>query len=116
MIFDYMRTVQSLDIIDIADIGNTCINAFNDEGEEWFLTINTYQGWTETVEFGPLVTEQDKIRPYFSYNRYSYEYNEKKLERAIDKFINNPSRRITQVFEVEKDEAKSRLDAIKDCL
>lgn len=112
MIFDYMRTVQALDTIDIPDIGNTCINAFNDFGLEWYLIIDTYQGWTKIKEFGPLLADLDHIATYFDYTMYQHEYSEKKISKVIEKFINNNKRMITQVFEVPKEQAENRLEAV----
>lgn len=116
MIFDYLRTTTALDTIDIEDIGNCAINAINDDAEEWFLIINTYEGWTETIEFGPLVVDTEDLRTFFKYDKYACDFSEKKIGRSIDKFINDPKRMITQVFEVEKDFAKSRFNSIKDKL
>lgn len=116
MIFDYLRTTTALDTIEIEDIGNCAVNAMNDDAEEWFLIINTYEGWTETIEFGPLVVDDDDIKTYFKYDKFSSDYSEKKIGRSIDRFINDPKRMITQVFEVDKEFAKSRLNSIKDKL
>lgn len=116
MVFDYFRTITALDSITIDDIGNTCINAINDNAEEWFLVVHTYEGWTEIKEFGPLIVDTNDLPTYFEYRKYAYEFNEKKLGTTIDKFINNPKRMITQVSEVEKDFVKSRLNIVRDKL
>ena len=116
MIFDYLRTTTALDTIDIVDIGNCAINAMNDDAEEWFLIIDTNEGWTKIREFGPIVVDENKLRNYFSYDCYASDFAEKKLRTRIDKFLNNPKRMITQVYEVEKAFATDRLNAIKDSL
>ena len=116
MIFDYFRLTTALDSIDIDDIGNCCINSINDSGEEWFLIVKTCEGWTEITEFGPLLVDTGRLPSYFMYNRFSYDFSEKKISAVIDKFINNPKRAITQVFEVEKDLAASRLNTVRDDL
>ncbi len=116
MIFDYLRMIQSLDTIDIEDIGNTCINALNDTGQEWYLVIDTFEGWTKIKEFGPLIVDSNRIGSYFNYDKYEYDYSDKKISKVIEKFINNPKRDITQVFEMPKDNAIERLEAVKNCL
>lgn len=113
MIFDYLRMVHALDTIDIPDIGNTCINACNDVGQEWYLSISTHQGWTTVIEFGPLLVDADEIGSYFTYDMHQHEYSDAKIRRTIDKFINNPKRIPTQVFEVMPIEAAERLEAVK---
>lgn len=118
MRFDYFRTVTALDEIDIEDIGNTCIYAANDEGHEYYLIIETWEGWTCIKEFGPIVESGDKnkIMTFFRYDMFSYEYSDKKISKAIDKFMNNPKRFITQVFEIEKEDGKEALESIKRML
>ena len=116
MIFDYLRTTTALDTISLDDIGNCAVNAMNDSGEEWFLIINTYEGWTETIEFGPLVVDADETKSYFNYDKFACDFSEKKISNTINKFLNNPKRSITQAFEVEKDFAKTRLNSIKKSL
>ncbi len=116
MTFDYLRTIQSLDSINIEDIGNTCINAINDDAEEWYLSISTENGWSVITEFGPVTVDSNKLKNYFMYSKFSMEFNERKIYTLIDKFINNSKRAITQVFELEKLKAKERFISIKNVL
>ena len=114
MVFNYFKTVTALDSISIDDIGNTCISAINDDAEEWILVIYTREGWTEIKEFGPLEIDSDDIKTFFNYNKYAHEYNEKKIKSAIDRFINNPKRMITQAQEVDIEYVKERLNIVKN--
>lgn len=116
MIFDYLRTVQAMDTIEIVDIGNTCINAVNDDALEWYLLIETKTGWTRVTTFGPLKIDSDSLSNNFNYNFYEKEFYEKSISKTIDSFINNPKYMITQVFEIDKEIAKKRLSAIKKSL
>lgn len=116
MTFEYLKLVQAFDSIEIDDIGNTCVNALNDLGQEWFLIISTSQGWTTVIEFGPLSVDSDKLPGFFNYIMYSYEYKELKIQNTIDKFINNSKKMITQVQEVSKEFAKERLNEVKEQL
>lgn len=114
MTFEYMKIVQAMDLIEIPDIGNTCINAINDDAEEWYLIIETKGGWTRVVEFGPLKIDSDKpMLHYFKYNSFERDYDDKFIYNSINKFINDPKHEITQVFEVEKEVAKERLGLVK---
>lgn len=114
MTFEYLKTVQAMDSIDIVDIGNTCINAINDEAEEWYLLITTKNGWTNVTTFGPLkVDSDDPMMNSFSYSYFERDFDEKKLYKTINDFINNPRHNITQVFEVDKEEANNKIDIIK---
>ncbi len=112
MIFDYLRTVQAMDSISIEDIGNTCINALNDDGLEWYLLIETNNGWTKTTLFGPLKVDSDSLSTSFSYNYYEKDFSDKHISKTIETFINNPKYMITQVCEVDKNYAKERFNSI----
>jgi len=116
MIFDYLRTTQALDSISIEDTGNTCINAINDEALEWFLIIETSNGWTRITEFGPLKVDSNKLSTSFSYAFYERDFSERHINKTIDTFLNNPRRMITQVFETDKEIAKERFSYIKESL
>ena len=105
-----------VDTIDVIDIGNVCLNALNDYGQEWYLMINTELGWTTIKEFGPLLVDTDNIAPYFDYKMFQYEYSDKKIAKVIDKFINNQKRMITQVFEVSDSIVEERLNTSKKSL
>ena len=109
MRFEYLATKQYLDAIDIEDIGNVCLNALNDFGDEYFLSIQTHLGWTEIKEFGPCVVDSNVVNNYFNllYNRY--EYNESKIIKTIEKFINNDKRNITQIFFIDREVLLDRL-------
>ena len=112
MIFDYLRTIQAMDSISIEDIGNTCITALNDDGLEWFLIIETINGWTKVTSFGPLKVDSIKLSTSFSYNFYEKDFSEKSINKTIDNFINNPKHMITQVEEIDKNLAKERFNSI----
>ncbi len=99
--YEYMHVVTSMDSICVEDIGNCNLIAFNDEGELWLLSINTYLGNTYVLEMGGIDTNINDISTYFTYKKYCFQYNEKKINGIINKFINNPQRNIIQVEEID---------------
>lgn len=109
MRFEYMIHAVAGDAIDILDIGNVALQMSNDRGEFWYLVIKTELGWTEIFEFGPIVPDIELLPKscVLSYNRI--EYKQSKIEDVIDKSINNGYRGITQVFEINIDEAKDNM-------
>ena len=96
MKFDYLERVVVESQLEVENIGQCVIQANNDIGEEFYLVIITELGWTEILEYGPIVPDLAILPATYniSYNRI--EYSEGKLERIIDKFLNNPKRMITQ--------------------
>ena len=109
MNFPYLFVKQNLDSIEIENIGNFSIQLNNDLGETWYIVIYTTLGWTTVHTFGPLSLEDNTLLYNFQYNYEYQEYNDQKLVKKIDKFINDPKKVITQIFFVDKDETLERL-------
>lgn len=111
MNFEYFYSLQSLDSIEIADIGNCYINAFNDNGDEYLLAIETILGFTTIIEVGPIEIGND-----FSLYRNRFEYNDKKINKSITKFLNNAKYQITQAQEISYDEFKNKFNNLLSIL
>ena len=114
MKFDYLQRVTVDAQLDVEDIGQCVILSRNDLGEEWYLLIRTELGFTEVLEYGPAVPDLT-ILPFavnMSYNRF--EYNQGKIERTIDRFLNNPKRLITQAEVTDVESLRSNIVNIVD--
>jgi hypothetical protein len=118
MKFDYLERVVVDGQLDIDNIGQCVILTRNDLAEEWYLIIKTELGWTEVIEYGP-------SHPGFSvlpisvkqtYDRF--EYNSSKIERIINKFLNDPKRLISQAevtqFDVIREKMINPIDTLFD--
>ena len=101
-----------MDSIDIDDIGNCCIQAFNDYGLEWILKIETKLGWSTTKIFGPFEVNNNSMSDSFMYAKSACEFNHKKIYKKIDDFINDSKKEITQVFLIEDDIYLEKLNNI----
>lgn len=113
MKFEYLATKSYLDSIDIEDLGNVYLNALNDLGDEYYLSIETHLGWTEIKEFGPCAVDSNQSSNYFNLLYIKFEYNESKIIKNIERFINNEKRNIIQVFFINKQVALDRLENLK---
>lgn len=101
--FNYLYMTEAQDVLDIEDIGNVCIQANNDVGQNWILYIKTSLGFSYIIEYGPF--QYNKNTEYLNSTFQRIEYSEYKLEKKIDKFLNEPRRMITQVQFIDEDEA-----------
>ena len=106
MTFDYMERVVVEGQLDVDNIGDCVIVGNNDIAEEWYLVIKTELGWSEIIESGPHVHDLELLHPNFQIKYSRIEYNSGKLERTIDKFLNDPKRLITQARVVELEEIR----------
>lgn len=108
--FDYLYQENPLDSIEVEDIGNCVIQAFNDMGYEWYLIIETSLGDSYIQEFGPFFPDIENYFPKgFKYNFYKLQYKESKLSKIIENFINDPKKLITQVLCIEEEIAYKKL-------
>ena len=114
MNFEYFKVTTSMDSINVEDIGNVCIQCNNDDCEEWFLSIETKLGWTEIKEFGPLKKDKNVVDFFFNLYYNKFEFNERKLIKIIDNFINSSKRNITCVDIISEDYFKEKLRGIKN--
>lgn len=96
MTFEYLQRVVVDAELNVDDIGQCVILGRNDLGEEHYLLIRTEMGWTEQISIGPVCPDIE-ILPFNVSLLYSrYEFNQGKIERAIDKFLNDPKKMISQ--------------------
>lgn len=114
MTFEYMKVTTSMDSVDIEDIGNVCIKVSNDEGVEWLLQIHTSLGWVIVKQFGPVKLNSSDIDNFFYFSRQKFEYNEKRLYKLIDEFINNSKKGITTVEIISDEIFDLRIGELKD--
>ena len=100
--FSYVYIQQSQDTLDVDDIGNCYLETSNDSGEFFYLAVRTCLGISRVTEYGPY---SDGIRlPSVSCTFNQFDYNEKKLNKIIYSFLNNPGRNITQAREMDQEE------------
>ncbi len=101
MTFEYLQRVIVDAQLDVDNIGECVLRGRNDLGEEYYLIIRTDMGWTEQINFGPVTPDVDILPFNINMNYARFEFNQSKLMRAIDKFLNDPKKIITQADVVE---------------
>ena len=119
MTFEYCQRVTVDAEIDIPDIGECAILARTDLGEEYYLLIKSEYGFCHVVEYGPAVPDLTVLPANVTYTYEYYEWSQYKIQKKIDKFLNNPKRGITQAQNIEPWEALQNIQSpahkIFDC-
>lgn len=109
----YLYELTPMDSVEIEDVGNICLQLFNDLGYYWVIEIRTQHGQTEIRTYGPL---SDSYKGFtdlgFNFNCTRMEYNDTKIKNFIDKFLNDNKKGISQVFEISIDTAVDKLNNI----
>lgn len=112
--YEYFFTRMATGELEVNDPGNCCIQACNDNGEIYYLLIESTLGWTKILEYGPATPDFYELPKsvFCTFNRI--DFNEKKIEKKISEFLNAPMRNITQAQEVDRsvmfEDCKSLLD------
>lgn len=96
MTFDYMQRVVVDAQLDVENIGECVILGRNDLGDEYYLIVRTELGFTELIQYGPACPEIHILPFNISMNYSRFEFSQGKIERAIDKFLNDPKKLISQ--------------------
>lgn len=96
MTFEYLQRVVVEGQLDVDNIGDCVLQANNDLNEEFYLIIKTDLGWTEVLEYGPCVPDLLELHYNYSAKYSRFEFSESKIERIIDKFLNDGKRMISQ--------------------
>ncbi len=114
MNFKYVYTSQAVADLEIDNIGDTCIVANDDAGTEWYLYIHTVLGWTTIFEYGPSFPDLDEW-PFAVTCRYQrLEYNEKRISKIINAFLNEPTRNILQARETDVNDIKQFMRDLRE--
>lgn len=110
--YEYMPNVTFMDSINIENIGECCLECYNDLGEGYYLWITTSLGMTKVLQYGP---ETDGITPaYCSYSFQQFQYNEVKIDKLINRFITDPKKVITQIQQVDPCDIMDKLTDLKE--
>ena len=110
--YNYLPTTTYEDSINIENIGECCLECYNDLGEGYYLWVTTSLGMTKILQYGPYY---DDITPtYCNYSFQQFQYSEQKIDRTISKFISDPKKAITQIQQVEPEDILDKLIDLKE--
>ena len=98
--YEYLSRVVVEATLEVDNPGQCVIRGRNDLGEEFYLVIRTELGFTEQFTYGPVTPEIDILPFSVALDYKRYEYSEYKIDKAIDKFLNDPKHGITQADEI----------------
>ena len=118
MVFEYFYTMTAVGSLEIDDVGNCAIQACNDDGCLYYFVTQTTLGWTKIFEYGPCMPDFDELPKGVSCNFSRIDYDDRKISKRIDEFINNKYRQITSATLVEEDvvweDCKSIIEYMQD--
>lgn len=108
MTFDYFKVTSVYGQLEIEDPGNCAIKALNDDGEEYYLIIDTTLGSSRIFTYGPCVPDLDQLPKSVNCHFLRIIYNNRKINKVIDDFLNDRFAKITSAEVVEAPEILKR--------
>lgn len=109
--FQYFYTQQATGTFEIEDLGNFAISCTNDIYHEYIMLVKTEYGVTKVITFGPNIIDQDTPNDTVDCKFQQFDFSQYKIEKMVDKFVNEAKRVITQVTVIDQ---KDALERIKD--
>lgn len=108
--YDFQFTVNST--LDVEEIGQCYLEASTDAGNFYYACVKTVMGRSVLLEFGPVceVPPATWMDSFFTFNRSNIAFDERKISRFIDKFLNNTRLAITQAQEITEEVFLEKLE------
>lgn len=114
-LYDFSVTETYDKSLQVDDAANCCIRARDAEGLEYYLRIKTVMGMTSLFEVGPVLADMPILADGFHVNYQHTKYSDKKIDKWVDSFLNNPKFGLTEAEEVIESEMWSVLPNLEEC-
>lgn len=112
--FNNQFTPQSL--IDIDNIGAFALEAVNEDGIYYYYIVQTIIGQSIIASCGPIIPDIDILPSGFCVTIYKMPYNEIRLTKAINLFLNDKYKKITDARIIDIEEAIDQFRDVKSYL
>lgn len=115
MTFKYLYEMQATGELDVEDIGNCAIIAYNSrQYQRAILIIKTVEGQTRVVTSGPHWVELEQPCLEYTYSYSSFQFSDSKIRRIIDTFLTGTRFYIDQAVTVEQEEALKYIPDVRE--
>ena len=109
MQLEYFYTQQATGVIEIENIGNVALSLTNDTYHEYIAIISTEFGVSEVILCGPFFIDIEELPAKVTLSYQRLDFNESKLFKILDNFVNDGKKCITQVTEIDLANAKETI-------
>ncbi len=94
--FEFNNQFVPMSFVDIDEIGEFALQAYNDEGFFWHMVVQTCLGQTMIAVSGPVIPDFDELTKFgYSVNIFTLEYDEHKIEKYINSWLNDKNKKLT---------------------
>ena len=114
--YEYLYETKATGFLEVENIGEVCLLAHNDFLQEQLLIVHTDMGKTKILQFGPVYVDNVQPPTSCSFTFSEIDFNDYKIDKAIDKFINDAKFRTTQITVIELEDALDRIIDLREFL
>ena len=116
MTFEFNQQLMPQSLIDIEQVGEFAIEAHNDAGYYWYLIVKTSLGTTTITSCGPKIPDVSLLPSGYTCSLNRIQFNEKKLEKTINMWLNDRMKTLTEAKVIDIDDAIDQIAELKDYL
>ena len=115
MTFEYLYEMKATGEIDVEDIGNCAIVAYNSRMyQRAVLIIKTVEGESRVVISGPHWVELEQPCTEYTFSFSSFQFSSSKIEKIIDRFLSGTKFYVDQAEVVEQEEALKYIPDVRE--
>lgn len=116
MTFEFNQQLMPQSLVEIGEIGQFGLEAWNDEGYYWYLVVSTQMGKTIMASCGPVIPDVDIMPSGFSMSYTEVDYKEDKLCKTINFYLNDKGKKLTNAQVIPIKEAISQFKDLQSYL
>lgn len=116
MQFEFNQQLMPQSLVEVDEIGQFGLEAWNDEGYYYYLIIRTILGTSVVSTCGPVVPDIDILPSGFKMTLDKMPFKEDKLAKTISFFLNDRSKALTHARVLPVEETVAQFRELKDYL
>jgi len=116
MEFEFNNQLTPQNQIEIENIGSFALDAADELGIHYYYLVKTMIGQSIVASCGPVVPDIESLPSGFCINLYRTEYNEGRLIKFINLFLNDKYKKIVTAIEIDIEEAIEQFRDVKEYL
>lgn len=116
MDFEFNHQLMPQNVLEVAEVGEFAIEAWNDQGYYWYLVVRTIMGTSIISICGPVFPDIKLLPSGFNMSLEKIPYKEEKLARTINMFLNDHRKGITEARVIDVLDGIGQFRELKDYL
>lgn len=116
MDFEFNHQLMPQNVLEVAEVGEFAVEAWNDQGYYWYLVVRTIMGTSIISVCGPVFPDIKLLPSGFNMSLEKIPYKEEKLARTINMFLNDHRKGITEARVIDVLDGISQFRELKEYL